>query len=197
MNTEVERRSYSDMLRAMDSVYLRKVLHDREMSYLYEDWPPSEYLDEESEFDFDLIVDALYSLSEAVWSHCSDYESIYTMYFSHPDMMEYYRLCRVYGKHRGVRLRDNPYMRRAAEYVRSLLYQEGCFTCDYRLQTKINHRWASGIVFRMWPEFNGNLALLVQIARVFDFYERELTQLKTELSEIEKHLSQKELKEAA
>jgi len=191
------RRSYSDMHRAIDAVYLRKVLHDRKMLYLYENWPPPEYLDEECEFDMDLIVDALHSLSEAVWSHYSEYEDIYTMYFSHPAMMEYYRLCRVYGKHQGVKLRDNPYMRRAADFVRSLLHQEGCFTCDYRLQTKVNHCWASGIVFRMWPEFNGNLALLVLMAQVFDFYERETLRLKAELTESRKHLSQKQAKEAA
>ena len=197
MNTEGKRRSYSDMHRAIDSVYLRKVLHDREMSDLYEKWPPSDHLGEESDFDMDLIADALHNLSEAVWSHYSGYEDIYTMYFSHPAMMEYYRLCRVYGKHQGVRLRDNQYMRRAADFVRSLLHQEGCFTCDYRLQTKVNHRWASGIVFRMWPEFNGNLALLVLMAQVFDFYERELMRLKTELSEIQKPISQKPAKESA
>jgi len=197
MNTDGKRRSYSDMHRAIDAVYLRKVLHDRNMLYLYEKWPPSEYQGEESEFDMDLIVDALHSLSEAVWSHYSEYEDIYTMYFSHPAMMEYYRLCRVYGKHQSVKLRDNPYMQLAADFVRSLLHQEGCFTCDYRLQTKVNHRWASGIVFRMWPEFNGNLALLVLMAQVFDFYERELTRLKTELSEIQKPVNQKQAKEAA
>lgn len=194
---EQKHRGYSEMLRAMDSVYLRKILNDREMSYLYENWPPSEYLGEESEFDLDLIVNALHNLSEAVWSHYSDYEDIHTMYFSHPAMMEYYRLCRSYGKHRGVKLRDNPYMRRAADFVQNCLHQDGCFTCDYRLQTKVNHRWASGVVFRMWPEFNGDLALLVQMSRVFDFYEREAPRLKKELSEIEKHLSQKKLKVAA
>ena len=197
MNAEGKRRSYSDIHHAIDAVYLRKVLHDREMSDLYEKWPASDYLGEESDFDFDLIVDALHNLSEAVWSHYSDYEAIYTMYFSHPAIMEYYRLCRVYGKHQGLKLRDNPYMLLAADNVRSLLHQDGCFTCSYHLQTKVNHRWASGIVFRMWPEFNGNLALLVLMAQVFDFYERELMRLKTELLKIQKPISQKQDKEAA
>ena len=197
MNTDGKRRSYSDMHRAIDAVYLRKVLHDRKMLYLYKDWPAPEYLEVEREFDMDLIVDALYGLSEAVWGHYSDYEGIYTIYFSNPTMMEYYRLCRVYGKHQSVKLRDNPYIQLAADCVRSLLYQEGCFTCDYRLQTKVNHRWASGIVFRMWPEFNGHLALLVLMAQVFDFYERELIRLKTELAEIQKPIAKQLTKEAA
>jgi len=194
---EKKHRNFSAMLRAMDSVYLQKVLHDRRLMYLYEEWPPPEYVGEEGDYELDIILGALHSLSEAVWSHYSDHDDTDTIYFSHPVMMEYYRLCRVYGKHQGVRLRDNPYMQRAADFVRSRLHQDGCFTCSYRLQTKVNHRWASGVVFRMWPEFYDHLALLVQMARVLDFYERELMRLKTELAEFQKPLSQKQAKEAA
>lgn len=198
MKSKENLRSYSDMLQALDSVYLHKTLHNRSLLYLYDELPAPENVGEEGDCEMEVIVDALHSLSEAVWSHYSDYEDTNIMYFSHPAIMEYYQLCRVYGKRKGVKLGDNPFMRQAAENVRSCLYQEGCFTCSYYLQTKINHEWASGIVFRMSSEFTGSLALLVKMSQVFDFYERELITLKKEISEIEKPLSQNhQLREAA
>jgi hypothetical protein len=47
--------------------------------------------------------------------------------------------------------------------------------------TKINHEWASGILFRIWPEFEWHFALLTRIHQVFEFYAEQLDKLKKEL----------------
>ena len=49
----------------------------------------------------------------------------------------------------------------------------------------------------MWPEFTGHLALLVLMGQVFDFYKRELQQLKADIVENEGQLPQQQWKEAA
>lgn len=87
-------------------------------------------------------------------------------------------------------------MRRAANYVREQLDQ-GHYHCSYYLQTKVNHKWAGGIVFRMWPEFVGHFALLVLMAKIFDFYKQELTRLQNELALNEGQSPEKLWKEVA
>lgn len=165
--------------RAFMTVYVYKLFHDRGQLEKYAPHAP-EFVD--AEMDMEACLNGLWNISGAMWGNYSEEEQVETLYFSHPDIMEYYRLCRVYGKRFKVKLRDNPYMKRAADYVRRKLDQ-GCYSCDYRLQTKLNHKWASGIVFRMWPEFYYHFELLVLIARIFDFYTSELQKLKAELDE--------------
>jgi len=188
-----KKRRLSEMRGALDNVYLHKVLHDRGMTV---DFPAPEYVDDDIWEYMDIIFHTLHSLSDAIWSRVSEKNDVETLYFSHPAIMEYYRLCREYGKLTGESLRENPYMRHAAEFVRSKL-QQGCYSCDYRLQTKVNHKWASGIVFRMWPEFNGLFALMVLMSRIFDFYEKEVVKLKAEIETIKKTSLQKQGLEAA
>jgi hypothetical protein len=190
-------RTYSEMCHALDCVYLYKTLYDHNLQYLYpENGVAPQYVGEDDGYLLDTVYEAIFRLSDAVWPHYSEYHETHTIYFSHPALMEYYHLCRVYGRQRGIPLHDNPYMRSAKEFVRSRLGQD-CFTCSYRLQTKINHQWSAGIVFVMWPEFTGHLALLVLMGQVFDFYKRELQQLKADIVENEGQLPQQQWKEAA
>lgn len=170
-------RDIGDAQRAFMCVYVRKLFHDNGKLEEYEFRAP-DYVD--ADMDVEACVHGLWCISDVVWSHYSEDEQVETMYFSHRDVMEYYRLCREYGKRFKVKLRDNLYMRAAADFVRDQLDQ-GCYACDYRLQTKINHEWASGIVFRMWPEFIWHFELLVLMNRIFDFYSKELIKLKKEL----------------
>jgi len=186
-------RRLFEMRAALDNVYLHKVLHDRALPV---DFPAPEYVDDDIGDFMDIIYHTLHSLSDAIWSRVSDQNDTETLYFSHPAIMEYYRLCREYGKLTGESLRENPYMHHAAEFVRSKL-QQGCYSCDYWLQTKINHKWASGIVFRIWPEFNGLFALTVLMLQIFSFYEKEVEKLKAEIDEIKKSSLQKQVLEAA
>ena len=82
----------------------------------------------------------------------TSYHEIYETeryYFSYEAMMDYYRLCRVYSKTHRRKLRDNPYMQSAENFVEHVmdLGEYGCY--GFRLQTKINHKWASGIVLHV------------------------------------------------
>ncbi len=192
-------RTSRDLRLALDAVYLYKVLFSRGLLDLLESKAEEEPViigDDAPDYEFEVIIEALMGLSEAVWSNYSEVEGVETMYFSHPDIMEYYRLCREYGKKAHVKLCANPYMLGAARFVHSQL-EQGSYVCDYRLQTKVNHKWASGIVFRMWPEFDGQLALLVLMARIFDFYKQELARLKAELADMASGLYGPQRKEAA
>lgn len=183
-----EPRNVRDASRVFELVYLYKLLYDSDRLEAYAAY--ATYVDEEA--DIDACLHALDALSDAVWGHYSDYSQTETMYFSHWDIMEYYRLCRVYGKRFGVKLRDNPYCNRAEEYVRSLLHQPGCYTCSYHLQTKVNHQWASGIVFRMSPEFYGHFVLVVLLCKILNFYGVELQKLRAELDSCTAALVEKE-----
>jgi hypothetical protein len=167
--------------RALICVYVYKLIHDAGRLDDYKFYAP-EYVD--PEMDFESSIYGLDHVTEKVWSRVSrdeDYGTgIETMYFSDPVIMEYYRRCREYGARRRVKLADNPYMLEAEAFVRRSLDQ-GCPVCDYKLLTKINHEWASGILFRMWPEFEWHFALLININHVFKFYKEQLHRLKKEL----------------
>jgi hypothetical protein len=191
-------RTGQDLRQALDAVYLYKVLLKRGKASLFDNKSKAPVFigGDEPYYQFEVIIEALCNLSDAVWSNYSEKTQVESMYFSSPDIMEYYRLCREYGKQAHVPLRDNPYVLGAAEYVDNQL-EQGCYTCSHYLQTKINHKWASGIVFRMWPEFDGQLALLVFMVRIFDYYARELARLKTELKEMKSGPAGSQGKEAA
>lgn len=126
-------------------------------------------------------IEALCSLTKSTWCHYSEKTELEVFYFSHPDMMEYYHLCREYGRKKGVKLSDNPYMKEARQYVRSRL-EKGCYSCYYHLHTGINHDCASGIAFYTYPEFEGYMALLVEMNCVLSFYSEKLCELKREMN---------------
>lgn len=108
--------------------------------------------------------------------------NIETMYFSSHNMMEYYRLCREYGKLKGISLKANPYMQSAAAHVREQMIAPDCYYCNSILQTKINHKWASGIVFQYdGSYFTEYLALFSRLLYVFEFYDCEVSALRYEV----------------
>jgi len=159
---------------AFDTVYVCKLLHhygklkDVAAGWIVEEdvwWP--------------LVHEAIENACEKVWIEELDPGPKY--YFSDPAMMEYYRLCREYSRKTGVRLKQNPFMLKAGEYVRWML-QLGSYGYDWTLLTKINHEWASGIVFYLDERFNAHLELLEALLEIFRFYETELEVLKQALS---------------
>jgi hypothetical protein len=170
-----------DAKRAFVGVYVHKLLHDNGRLDEYRQYAP-EHVDCDADYEAEHL--GLYYVTEKVWgsrSYDPDYDSgIETLYFSDSNIMEYYRLCREYGKRRRVKLSENPYMLEAQRFVDNCLGQ-GCPVCDYRLQTKVNHDWASGIVFKMWPEFEWRFELLTLINHVFGYYKEQLQKLKQEL----------------
>jgi hypothetical protein len=188
---------YRDLRQSLDAVYLRKALTDRSLLEKHEAGSPAMLGDGSgSDYEFEVIIEGLFGLSEAVWGNYSEEREVETMYFSHPDIVEYYRLCREYGREKRIPLRANPYVLGAARFVDSQLGQHS-YVSSYYLQTKVGHKWASGVVFRMWPEFDGHLALLVLVRKIFEFYTRELARLKAELAVLKTGPESPERKEAA
>ena len=105
-------------------------------------------------------------------------------YFSFADMMEYYRLCRVYGRLRRLALKDNPFMKDARQFVEHAMDLDNYYGYAWTLQTRVNHNWASGIVFRIDEEFfNGELDLLGALLSIADWYKWHLEQLRQAIEE--------------
>lgn len=132
------------------------------------------------DFYYDIATEALWSCCEDVYMDCNEEACITHYYFSDPCMMEYYRLCREYSRRRGLKLKDNPYMNNAKQYVREQL--NGDWNSCYILHTKVNHRCASGIHFMYDENFTGEVALLSRLLNVFSFYQEGVEKLKAELA---------------
>lgn len=137
-------------------------------------------------FSFDCDEDYAFALEGIdelcdLFSHsCTDETG--SMYFSSENMMEYYRLCRDYSKLKGIALKDNPYMLRAREDFREQMSEPGCYYCESWLQTKINHKWASGVVFKYDASyFYEFLNLFSRLLYVFEYYDCEVKTLRFEV----------------
>lgn len=167
------------------SVQLCKVLHDYgKLDELGTGWSIEE------DTWWSLTYEALNCVCGAIWMDGNEDYMQQKYYFSDPDMMEYYRHCREYCNLFGVKLKDNPYMKKAEKFVYDML----CLDTDdygYTLHTKINHKWASGIVFVYGDYFNGYIELVEALLLIFDFYKNELAELKSVL-EAQKNNIEKE-----
>lgn len=102
-------------------------------------------------------------------------------FFSDRSMMEFYRLCRDWSKQRGIPLRRNPYMEWAKREVEEQLDGIYSYYSSYRLSTRVNHKWASGIAFYLSPEFNQEFSLLRALAYIFDYYRQMTKELRYEI----------------
>lgn len=135
--------------------------------------------------EYEFAMSGMDKLCDFMEEHSREDSEICTMYFSSNAMMEYYRLCREYGKLKGVSLKKNPYMLRASQEMREKMYEDGCYYCDYWLQTKINHKWASGIVFKYdISYFSEFLALFSRLLYVFEFYTEAVKELCAEVERL-------------
>jgi hypothetical protein len=167
--------TYQDLMRALDVLYICALMIENGL------WQ-SEDLDFTLHYDdfYEAVVNALHCCCEHVHSDYDDDNQVEHFYFSDPVMLEYYRLCREYGSRRGMKLKDNPYIVRAARYVRSLL--GGGWTSCYVLHTKINHKCASGIHFMCDCYFDSHIDLLEAIITVINYYRDSVAELQEELS---------------
>lgn len=144
------------------------------------------------EEDYEFATNGLYAVSDLVKDYYNQNKEIGSYYFSSHDMMAYYRLCREYGSYKGIPLKDNPYMRRAKETVHGLLLKSDCYYCGYILQTKLNHQWASGIVFYYDSSyFYEYTALLSRMILIFQFYTETLAELRAELETLKNQSASK------
>lgn len=83
-----------------------------------------------------------------------------TWYFSDDNIMEYYRLCRTYSAAHKIKLQDNPFMQQAELAVESAMDLGHAYGFGWWLNTKINHKWASGIVLRTDSYFRSEIPLI-------------------------------------
>lgn len=102
-------------------------------------------------------------------------------FFSNPGMMDFYRLCRDWSRQRGIPLRQNSYMERAAQEVEEQMDSINDYYFAYRFSTKVNHKWASGITVYLSPEFNQEFSLLKALAYIFDYYRQMAKELRYEI----------------
>ena len=115
---------------------------------------------------------------------CSDYNEYYNTsrwYFSFKSMMEYYRLCRDYCNKRGVSLKANPYMREAELAVDRIMSLNHAYGYGYRLNTRINHQWASGIVLETDEYFGGHEEVLEALLCLDEWFRQGADKLKDDL----------------
>lgn len=118
-----------------------------------------------------------------------DYIEDYDMtkwYFSFKAMMEYYRLCRIFSRLRGVKLKDNPYVRDAQRFVECAMDLNNGYGYAWTLHTRINHKWASGIVFRTDEHFCEEFELLDALLSIADWYKCHLDPLRKAIEEAER-----------
>jgi hypothetical protein len=129
---------------------------------------------------YEVIILAIESCFDFIGGRYKDETDEYSYYFSDPCFMDYYRLCREYGRRRGIKLKDNPYMRRAKRFVDGRL--SGPYTCWHRLHTKIHHERASGLLFIHTCDFCYELQLLERLLEIRQFYLDGVEELKAELA---------------
>lgn len=121
---------------------------------------------------FDCFYSALWIAGDKVSSHYNEDWCVASYYFSYQAMMDYYRLCRVYGKRRRIRLKENPFMKKAETFVNRMM-DLGYGYYAFRLQTKVNHRWASGVVIYIDENgFNAEFEMVEAMFAIGDWYAR-------------------------
>ena len=121
---------------------------------------------------YECCCEAFEIAADVLWSYYKEDWCVTSYYFSFQAMMDYYRLCRVYGKRRHIRLKDNPFMLEAEKFVDEAM-DLGCGYYGFCLQTKVNHRWASGIVIYIDENgFNTEFELIEAMFAIGDWYAR-------------------------
>lgn len=171
---------------AFQTVYIAKLFH----AYDKQDNLDMNWLVNEDGW-WSMVHNALQSVTNSVWITGDD--AVIKYYFSDDTMMEYYRLCREYCRIFGVSLKDNPFMKQAGAYVSQMLADISGYY-DWFLHTRINHKWASGIVIMHGETFDsqGYMELLEALLEIFSFYEAELSALKKSIANKENETKHKE-----
>ena len=99
-------------------------------------------------------------------------------YFSFEAMVEYYRLCRVYSELNGLKLRDNPFMQSAQYYVEFAMDLNEHIGYAWHLNTRINHKRASGIVLYTDENFCAEYELLEALLSIGSWFQHHLKRLR-------------------
>lgn len=134
---------------------------------------------------YEMFWELLDTIPDFIDYDYNEYSGVTKWYFGFKDMMEYYRLCRAFSCLCGVKLKDNPYMRDARRFVEYAMDLNGCYGFAWTLHTRINHQWASGIVFRIDENFYGEFDLLEALLSIADWYKYHLDPLRKVVEEAE------------
>lgn len=134
---------------------------------------------------YEMFWELLYRIPDFCSYDYDEYSGLTKWYFSFKDMMEYYRLCRAFSRLRRVKLKDNPYMRDAQQFVEYVMNFDSYYGYGWTLHTRINHQWASGIVFRIDEGFDGEFDLLEALLSIADWYKCHLDPLRKAVEEAE------------
>ena len=130
------------------------------------------------------FIDAVASAADLFDMHYSECYEVQTLYVSFESMMEYYRLCRIHSRQNHIRLRDDPYVKDAERFVEDMFdFDEyGGYCVD--LKTKVNHKWASGLVIRIDVNYFNNEFLIAEaVFAIGAWYEIAVRRLRKELLE--------------
>jgi len=131
---------------------------------------------------YETFFDAIGLAADFADCNFIEYYEVEKWFFSNKSMLEYYKLCRQYGSAHGMKLKDNPYMKRADSFVNSAMNLGGT-GYDWYLQTKVNHEWASGIVFFIDGYFNCHLELIDALLEIRQWYTDTVIHLRGKLLE--------------
>lgn len=131
---------------------------------------------------FSCFFTAMYAAVDFIHEDYDENYEVNKYYFSWKSMVEYYRLCRDYCVKHGVSLKDNPFMEEAADFVeRTMLFDHYGGGYDFYLKTKINHEWASGLLFRTDCYFDSEFELAEALFMIGDWYQKGVERLKAAL----------------
>jgi hypothetical protein len=148
---------------------------------------------------YGLVYEGAQSVCDFVELGGNDYEQ--KLYFSDPPMLEYYRLCREYCQAYGVSLKNNPFMKKANDYVNSMMYYNiSGRGYGWMLHTRINHERASGILFAFSSDsfgYHDILELTEVMLEICKYYEDEVKALKKALKDRKRKAAKAVKKEAA
>lgn len=160
---------------SLPMIFAAKNLYDADRTDILCDI--NDAIDSDNCYTFSL--EALEHICDFVAADYNEEREVSSYYFSDESIMKYYRLCRKYSKQKGISLKENPYMQRAEQEVSEWL-SSSCYYCGYILQTKLNHEWASGIVFYYDVNFFEFDALLERMVNIIDFFRCEVETLDNE-----------------
>jgi len=149
----------------------------------------------------DVYMQAIESATnELAYGTIYDYENVNK--YSFPQMDEYYKLCRKYGRVNRVLFKDNPYAKRAEEKIYSEMNSIYSYCIDYALFTpkKKNKKKCNCLWVKTDPEFNQHVSLVKALCNIRTFYKEGVEELKKELEpkpQLKLLPMKKEIKKAA
>lgn len=124
------------------------------------------------------LYDNFYAYFEAIADYFDlDFHENYEVdhwYFSFRSMVQYYHLCRDYSCLFGVKLRDNPYVRKAEAALADAFYDCSCNGgLGWGYAKKCNGAWSSGVFVEMDCYFHSEYELLEALLAIDDWYTEE------------------------